>query len=187
MSKKYFRKNDDIKHIIIFGKQGKGKDLFAVSYLADHINKRKVYSNSPLKFPYYGVHSIRDIELARDGYLYLHDMDLIFNSRDFILKRNQDKQEGLLEIVNNMRKHGLSLIGTCHRQKSIDVKVRSLINYWIQTDLVLIGDDDTNMYDYVIKFDVWDEYGNFIYSGTVSNLPKYAVMYDTDDCVKPLE
>lgn len=188
MNEPYHRKYDRIEHRMVYGKQGCGKDLLIVAWLYWLVKEtqKTIYSNSPLSFTYKPIRTVKDIEDARNGVLYLHDMDLLFNSRDFILKRNQSKQESLLELVNNMRKHGLQLIGSCHRPRNIDVKLRTLISYWINPRLVRVGPDDTNLWHYVIYYDVMDEYGKYLYSAKMGDLPVYADKYDTYDCVKAL-
>ncbi len=183
----YFKKIENIKHVIVFGKQGTGKDLLIVSWLTQFNEQgTKIYSNSELKFSYEEIKSVKDISDARDGYLYLHDIDLLFNSRDFMLKKNQDKQETLLHLVNNMRKHGLTLIASCHRPKNIDVKLRTLIGFWVQPRMIQIGPDKSNLWDWIIIYDVFDEFNKFSHSARLDALPMFAVNYDTYDCVRPL-
>ncbi len=182
---RYYQKAIPIKHTLVFGKQGSGKDLLIVGWLyRAQLEGKVIYSNSPLEFPHKSIDSVSDVEEARDGILYLHDMDLIFNSRDF--KNNSDSKNGLLELVNNMRKHGLSLYGSCHRPKSIDVKVRTLVNYWINPRMVRVGDDPSNLWHYNIIYDVFDEFGLFSHSAVAKDLPVYAGLYNTYDCVKAL-
>lgn len=183
----YFKKAETIKHIIVFGKQGTGKDLLIVSWLTQKsLENVKIYSNSKLNIPHEFISSVRDIQEARDGWLYLHDIDLLFNSRDFALKKNQNKQETLLGLVNNMRKHGLTLVASCHRPKNIDVKLRTLIGYWVSPRMICVGPDRTNLWDWTILYDVYDEFGQFSHTARLSGLPTFAENYDTYDTVRPL-
>lgn len=179
---KYMKKKEPIKHTLVFGKQGCGKDLLIIGWLYHAFNEGKtIYANSELKFPYEKIESVKDIEGARNGLLYLHDVDLLFNSREW---KTADK--GLLELVNNMRKHRLSLFASCHRVKSIDVKVRSLINYFIQPRMVQVGENKENLWHWNIVYDVFDEFGKYTHSAKVKELPIYAGLYDTYECVRPL-
>jgi hypothetical protein len=183
----YFKKLEPIKHVVILGKQGTGKDLLANKFVWDEYNKGKtIYANQELyNINYKKIESVNDIDNAFNGILYLHDIDLIFNSRDFMLG-NKNTEAGLLEIVNNLRKQKLELIATCHRPKSIDVKVRTLINYWIIPELILEGKDENNFYDYIIKYKIYDEYQDYIGMHFIGNLPFYCKNYDTNARVKQL-
>jgi len=183
----YHKKYEDVRHTVVYGKQGCGKDMLIVHWLMEHnMQGKKIFANADLKIPHTRINTMQDVENSHDGVLYLHDMDLLFNSRDFILKKEQGKQEHILELVNNMRKRKLQLYGSCHRPKNIDVKLRTLIHYWISPKMQCIGQDKTNLWNWIIKYDVFDEFEQFMYTAVIRNLPWIATKYDTYETVKQL-
>lgn len=202
MVEKFFGIKPDISHKICVGKQGSCKDLLIVSWVFDEYRRRgcKVYSVGELfGIDYVRVRCFDDLLNARGdpdnvGIVYWHDMDLEFDSRSSM--RNTSKQTKLLFIVNQLRKRNLVLYGSIHRINSIDVKVRSLIRYWVVPEKLYLGDlfggGKSNMYNYMARYTIFDEYGLEVGKGFLSgaDMVRYCVCYNTyeeigsilDDC-----
>lgn len=173
MVKKFYPMKKDVFHKIIWGKQGDGKDLLAVSWIKKEYEERqcKIFSVGELKgIPYTRVTCFDDVVNARGdpdniGILYWHDMDLEFDSRSSM--KNTEKQKKLLFLVNQLRKRSLALIGTIHRINSIDVKLRNIVKFWYIPVKYCVGDKG-NMYDYLIHYKKFDEYGEPAGQGVLS-------------------
>lgn len=132
-----FRIHKPLFNIMIWGLQGEGKDLLAIKWCLDYFKKgHKVYTNQDVSFQEKKIESFEDLRgasgtIEKHGVLYLHDVDLIFNSRDLMLRRYSQENEGVLEIINNSRKNHLVCFFTTHRIKNVDVKIRSICKYLI--------------------------------------------------------
>jgi len=200
--------NKFLPHVVAVGRQGTGKDALLVwdiynlfyfkrsifepyffihgyhNYENEPVN---VYSNCHLYLPYTPIKSVRDVEEAHDGVLYLHDLDLWFNSRGYLSKKDNPE---LLRLVNDMRKRNLQLRGSCHRIDSIDVKLRTLIHYWVVPDLVFI-DKEKDLLDfdnYNIMYKVYDSDRVFLSNGFLDffDFKRSVMFYNTNEEVREL-
>lgn len=196
-----------LPHVIGVGKQGTGKDVLLVSDIKKMITEgksifehfysmdgyyyyenrpKRVYSNMSLKMDYIPLKTVKDVETASDGILYISDLDLWFNSRGFLTKKDNPE---LLRLVNDMRKRGLQLRGSCHRVNSIDVKLRTLIHFWFEPKMVLIGKDPSKRSSYGVSYTFYDAYRSELGNGFLDSesYKENTEFYDTDEEVKELE
>lgn len=179
------RIHEPLFNVMIWGLQGEGKDLLAIKWCLDYHKKgHKVYTNQEVSFQDGKIESFADLRTAagnieKHGVLYMHDVDLIFNSRDLMLRRYAEENEGVLEIINNSRKNHLICLFTTHRIKNVDVKIRSICKYLVIPRL-LRGNgwmSDAAVYYEVHNFDgkSSSKIGNLI----ETNLLEAATTYDT--------
>ena len=80
------RIHEPLFNIMIWGLQGEGKDLLAVKWCLDYFNEgHKVFANQDLSFIERKIVTYSDLRQSygtvdNHGVLFMHDVDLIFNS-----------------------------------------------------------------------------------------------------------
>lgn len=196
-------------HIIFIGKQRTGKDrlileeiynmlvynfnIFERFLLQENLDfypkeDLKVYANLDLDkkvFPNFRrLNNMDDVENAYGpGYLWIHDSDDWFDSRDIW---NSKKNKRMLHIVNNMAKRKLMGRFSCHRINSLDIKLRSLMNLKVLPNMVCIGHDRTIFNNWIIQYDVFNEWDKKIGNGILNDLVTNANFYNTEEEVREL-
>jgi len=190
-------------HVLFTGKQRTCKDIIIVKDIFSHVRDgvslfdiwfqiehldlyerkiRNVFSNCWLDDSYFPsdvnfevVSDVGMIDDLRDGILYLTDVEMLFNSRG----RFSDKDMvALLEIVNNAGKHRVQIRGSCHRDMSVDVKLRSLINLWV-SPIPYHGDNTLN--SYTVACEIYDSDLKKIGFDVVDGLHRVAPLYNTNE------
>lgn len=189
-------------HVLFFNKQRTFKDFVLVKDIFDHVRKkesifdnwfkmeyceyyerdiRNVYANCWLDSSYFPsgvkfevVDSVEQVDGLRDGILYLHDIEMIFNSRGKLSDKDMIQ---LLKIVNNAGKHRVQIRGSCHRDMSVDVKLRSLINLWVKP---VPYHSSRWLSSYTISLNIYGSDGEKIGFDCVDGLHRYASLFDTE-------
>lgn len=190
-------------HVLMVGKQRSCKDIVLVKDIFTHVrdkrsifdlwfekefldlyerNVNRVFANCWLDDSYFPgdvsfefVDSIEQIDGLRDGILYLHDLEMIFNSRG---KFSDKDMLALLEIVNNAGKHRVMIRGSCHRNMSVDVKLRSLINLWCEP---VPYHTDNSLNSYTVALNIFDCDLVRVGFDVVDGLHRFASLYDTNE------
>lgn len=151
-----FKKYPKCEHILLVGGQGKYKDVTAVKWCFEGFTEgRKIFSNLILGFDHELVKTYDDLLVIHGdnwfpSYLLFHDVGRVFNARDWNKKDvEQVIVDARRDCVNNLRKRGVSLIGTCHDEHEVDVDIRRILDWFVYCDFVNRGDPD-NMEDDVV-------------------------------------
>jgi len=191
-----FKKYPPVLHVLIVGKQGRYKDVSAVRMCCKGFEGegKKVFANQALSFNHTRVSTFKDLcEIQGDNWnpslLYFHDVGRIFNSRDY---KKSDGPRGNIrrDLVNNLRKSGVQLIGTCHREMEVDIDIRMIIDYFVYPKFRNKGDAD-NMEDDIIILKWYDfpdheKEDKPLFTTYYSHPERYAVMYNTLEKVKSI-
>ena len=192
-----FKKYPPVLHILIVGKQGSYKDITAVRMCYKGLvdEKKKIFANQNLSFDHTRINTFEDlITLKGDNWnpsmLYFHDLGRVFNSRDY---KKSDSRYGneRRDLVNNLRKTGVQLIGTCHREMEVDIDIRMIIDFFVYPKYRNINDKN-NMEDDVVVckwYDVPDHKDTDskpVMTTYFTKPHRYAEMYNTLEKVKSL-
>lgn len=150
---------------------------------------KRVFANCWLDESYFDceyVSSKEQIDSCHDGILYLHDLELLFDSRASLKRSAMDE---LIDLVNNAGKNHLQIRASGHRRMSIDVKLRSLVTLWVETFPSYDGKEegvDMLLENFVVFTKVYncdlEPIGNVVFK----DLNGVCGLYDTDEKVKLL-
>jgi len=192
-----FKKYPPVLHVLIVGKQGKYKDITAVRMCSkgQDEEKKKIFSNQDLSFPHNRINTFDDLlNIEGDNWnpsiLYFHDLGRIFNSRDY-KKSDTSKGNFRRDLVNNLRKSGVQLIGTCHREMEVDIDIRMIIDYFVYPKFRNIANKENMEDDIVIcrwydTPDHQDKEVKPVFTTYFAHPERYAVMYNTLEKVKSI-
>lgn len=203
--------NSFIFHTMVINQQGEGKDLFLTADIVKHYTEdisvfddllnyvflkphylkhiENIYSNCKLNKEVFSddysiLSSVSDIKDAERGIMYFNDMEKWFNSRGMDITKPSPE---CIDIVNNTRKAGLLMKGSCHRFMSVDVKIRELFQIICVPRLYLIPDSDySKVRNWLILVTFFDCYGNELLTIPIEDLWKYCGLYDTFEKALPL-
>lgn len=205
---KIVRLHEGYPHVLFFQQQGKYKDISIVKDIYDHCKNKvsifepflfmesqfnycrdikHVFSNCWLDDSFFPgverINSIEQVDTLRDGVLFIHDLERLFNSRGSLTDKDMNV---LVDMVNNARKHRIMIRGSCHREMSIDVKLRSLACLWVSPEPYPVG-DYWIMNDYRIILTVFNNWSvKPIGVLPLNDLYAYADLYDTVEESKAL-
>lgn len=186
-----FQKYPTINPTLVVGQPGNYKDITCVKFCYDGSKeKKKIMSNIRLKFSDHLIKTSDIPDLYGDNLnpsiLYLHDIGLIFHSRDW--KDITTKQERKT-IVGNFRKRGIELLGSLHREMELEIEIRMMCVYFIYPEFYNIG-DPKNMEDDIVVLRIFDKPDMFekgekpINRFCFDRPDRYARMYNTLEEVK---
>jgi hypothetical protein len=196
--------NECYPHVLFYAQPGKFKDISIVKDIFDHCRTgesifepfffnqsfqnycrkpKNVFANCWLDEQYLPddihfeqINSLEQVDTLRDGFVFLHDLEKLFNSRGSL---NDKEMNTLIDMVDSFRKHKNMLRGSCHREMSVDVKIRSIITLWVEPDPQCI-DDYRIMNNYIVPLNIY--YPRSSKPDAVlpiDNLQAYANLYNT--------
>jgi hypothetical protein len=142
---------------------------------------KHVFSNVWLDERYFPsfekIESIEQVDSLRDGILYLSDIERLFNSRGSLTDKQMNE---LIDIVDNAGKHQIQVRGSSHRSMSVDVKIRTIVNLWVEPEPYPVGDYG-KLENYVVCLRVYDGEMHKLGRFAVDELNRYANLYNTNE------
>lgn len=161
----------------IFGLQGSGKTMLMTSYAyRDFLNGKKIYSNYHLKgIDYIPISSLDDLHKMKNGVALLDELWLYLFSRTSQSNLNKE----IMKLVMLNRKRGLDIYYTAQLNRSVDVMLREVTQYFIYPKLIPLKNGDKVIYH--IKYGVFDRTG-FLVSDVIvlkHDVNYWGQFYDT--------
>jgi len=183
----------EINHCLYVGLPGSYKDICCVRVCHEgFLEGKKIFSNQSLTFESKQILKVKDmVGLKGDNWnpsiFYIHDIGNVFSSHDYSDKTKKAENRSI--ALNNYRKRGIQILGSCHRENEVHIDIRvGAISYFIYPSCVKPGNTDI-MEDMIIVLEWYDkpdhdsDLDKPIFKEYFLDPSRYARMYNTlEEC-----